>query len=69
VHVELAERGYVTDSTEEVVAKILRDGFRSVSPNGILGDARGLAAEIGEHCVAVVANRIAKHFRAELTSA
>lgn len=69
VHVELAERGYVTDATESVVAKILRDGFRTVSPNGVLGDARGLSADIGEHCVAMVANRIAEHFKAQMAGA
>lgn len=65
VHVDRAERGYVTDDTRGVVDKILRDGLRSVSPNGILGDAHGLDADLGRRCIAALADRIAAQFHAE----
>ncbi len=55
----LAERGHVQEFDEELAEKIFRDGFRTVTPNGILGDARGMSTEIGERCIANAADGIA----------
>ena len=38
-----AERGHVQDFDEELAERVFRDGFRTVTPNGILGDARGMS--------------------------
>jgi creatinine amidohydrolase len=62
VHEDLAEEGYYPELEPDAVARILRDGFRSVTPNGILGDARGMSAEIGERCIEHVAARLATWF-------
>ena len=59
VRQELAEEGYMGGFSEDLLDRIFRDGFRSVTPNGILGDARGMSAEIGERCIAMVADTIA----------
>ena len=59
VRQELAEEGYMGGFSEDLLDRIFRDGFRSVTPNGILGDARGMSAEIGERCIARVADAIA----------
>ena len=59
VRQELAEEGYMGGFSEELLDRIFRDGFRSVTPNGILGDARGMSAEIGERCIARAADTIA----------
>ncbi|MDH5760859.1 MAG: creatininase family protein [Gemmatimonadota bacterium] len=51
VREERAEPGYTGDFSEAFLDRIFRDGFRSVTPNGILGDARGMSAEIGLRCL------------------
>lgn len=66
VHTELAEAGSTVTPSAELLDRILRDGIRSIAPNGILGDARGLSAAIGERSIEVVADAIAEHFRAEM---
>jgi creatinine amidohydrolase len=51
VRQDLAEEGYMGGFTEDLMDRIFRDGFRAVTPNGILGDAQGMSAEIGARCV------------------
>jgi creatinine amidohydrolase len=63
VREDLAEQGYFPES-EEAVRKIIRDGLKSVTPNGILGDARGMSPEIGTRCIEVLADAVAAHFSA-----
>jgi creatinine amidohydrolase len=66
VHAELAAAGSPETPSAELLDRILRDGLQSISPNGIIGDARGLSAAIGERCVDVVAEAIVTDFRAEM---
>lgn len=58
VRMEKAEAGHVQAFDEELKERIFRDGFRAVTPNGILGDARGATREIGEVCIAAAADGI-----------
>ena len=58
-----AEAGYAPEITEDVIGRIIREGFKSVTANGILGDARGMSERIGERCIAEVADLLARHFR------
>ncbi len=58
VRSERAERGHVQEFDEELKERIFRDGFRTVTPNGILGDARGASREIGEACIARAAEGV-----------
>ena len=67
VHEDRAEEGFRPAIDEAVIACILRDGFKSVTPNGILGDAHGMRADIGERCIAAAADHLAEHFRAAFT--
>ena len=60
---ELAARGHVADFDEALAVRIFRDGFRAVTPNGVLGDARGMSREIGERCIARAAEGIAAALR------
>ena len=60
---ELAVPGYVAAFDDEVAARIFTDGFRSVTPNGVLGDARGMSREIGELCIARAADGVAAALR------
>jgi creatinine amidohydrolase len=54
-----AEAGHVQTFDEELMGRIFRDGFRAVTPNGILGDARGATHAIGESCITRAADGIA----------
>jgi creatinine amidohydrolase len=57
-----AAEGYVPDLRDDVIERIIRDGFASVTPNGILGDARGMTPEIGLRCITELADVMAAHF-------
>jgi len=54
-----AEAGHVQEFDEELMERIFRDGFRVVTPNGVLGDARDATEDIGEACIAYAADGIA----------
>jgi creatinine amidohydrolase len=59
VRKDRAEEGHMQHFDEALMDRIFRDGFRAVTPNGILGDARGATREIGESCIAYAADGIA----------
>jgi creatinine amidohydrolase len=59
VREEKAEAGHVQRFDEALMDRIFRDGFRAVTPNGILGDARGASEEMGEQCISNAADGIA----------
>ncbi|MFN8580444.1 MAG: creatininase family protein [Gemmatimonadaceae bacterium] len=63
VHLDRAEAGFPATNTAEILSRIIRDGLQSVTPNGILGDARGLSASIGARCVEVAAESLTAFFR------
>ena len=62
VREDLEEPGFQADLSEEVLARIIRDGLDSVTPNGILGDARGATAGLGKRLVESLAQEICKSF-------
>ena len=64
VREDLAECGHLTTPEEEreLIARVIREGFKSVTPNGILGDARGATPELGEKMIAALADRVAAPF-------
>lgn len=53
-----AERGHVQTFDEALMHRIFTEGFRAVTPNGILGDARGATEAIGAACIAYAADGI-----------
>jgi creatinine amidohydrolase len=55
-----AEAGYIQAFDQALMQRIFREGFRAVTPNGVLGDARGATVEIGEACIAHAADGIAR---------
>jgi creatinine amidohydrolase len=63
VREDLAESGYLPRPTDDVMQRIISDGMDSVTPNGILGDARGMSRPIGERCIEALAEVIAAYFR------
>ncbi len=42
--------------------RIIHDGLKSVTPSGILGDARGMSEAIGARCIAALADVVAESF-------
>ena len=63
VREELAAPGALVSFDDSVAKRIFDDGFRTVTPNGILGDARGMSREIGDLCIARVAEGVAAALR------
>ena len=63
VREDRAEVGHIAVFDEELAQRVFRDGFRAVTPNGILGDPRGMSSEIGERCIGNAADGIAAALR------
>lgn len=55
-----APRGHVQEFDEALMERIFREGFRAVTPNGVLGDARGATEAIGVSCIERAADGIAQ---------
>ena len=60
VQEERAVEGYMGELSQDDLGRIIREGLHTVTPNGILGDARGMSAEIGEYLVARMAERLGR---------
>jgi creatinine amidohydrolase len=60
VHPELAEAGTLGEFDEEELNRIIAADFREVTPNGILGDARGMNAELGAKLLEATARVMAR---------
>ena len=63
VREELAEAGHVAGFDAALAERIFTEGLRAVTPNGVLGDARGMSRQIGERCMAHAADGIAAALR------
>ena len=63
VNEDAAEAGFSAELSQDLVERIMREGMSSVTPNGILGDARGMTMTIGERCIAEAADLLAAYFR------
>jgi creatinine amidohydrolase len=55
VHMDKAEAGYVGDHLA-LADSIMRDGFKGVTKNGVLGDPTGARADIGEAYLQAITN-------------
>lgn len=58
VRSERAEAGHLQPFDDALAERIFREGFAAVTPNGILGDARGATEAIGAACIAHAADGI-----------
>jgi creatinine amidohydrolase len=63
VRQEDAVAGYAGPLTPEVIRQLFAHGIGALSPNGILGDARGLSAAMGRRCIAETADLLVRYFR------
>jgi creatinine amidohydrolase len=60
---DLAQPGYAGPLTPDVMKRVLEEGIGAVTPNGILGDARGMSEAIGRRCIEETAELLVEHFR------
>jgi creatinine amidohydrolase len=58
-----AEAGFTDVIDDALLERIFRDGFRTVTPNGVLGDARGMSEAIGARCIELAADAVAAALR------
>ncbi len=65
VRVSRIEAGRIGLMTRAELEVMWRDGLRSVSPNGILGDARGASSAIGLQCLGAIADLLVSDFRSK----
>ncbi len=65
VRTDLAEAGYQPELSRASFERIIREGFSTVTPNGILGDARGASAEMGNAALGELADLVTRVFEAE----
>ena len=59
---ERAVEGVHPERNEEFLQKMIMEGFKSITPNGILGDARGGTAAMGQRCIDEMAKVITAYF-------
>ncbi len=64
VYPERAEVGFM-GGVDAALAVIFRDGLQSITANGIIGDARGISAELGERCLDGATSLLAGYFGRE----
>ncbi len=62
VREERAEEGFTGTVDDALLARGFREGFDTISPNGILGDARGADAALGERLLEAEAAMLADYF-------
>jgi creatinine amidohydrolase len=65
VRVGRAEAGRVGELDPELVERVFEKGLRAVTPNGILGDPRGMDASLGERLLDATSLLVAQSFLGE----
>jgi creatinine amidohydrolase len=63
VRADLAAAGYEGPLTPDVLKRVFEEGIGAVTPNGILGDARGMSEAIGRRCIEATAELLAERTR------
>lgn len=61
-HLDAAVAGWIGLMGDDELTAMWRDGIGGVSPNGILGDARGATVEIGLTCLDAICDMLARAF-------
>lgn len=62
VRMDLAAQGFQPELDRSAFERIIAEGFRTVTPNGVLGDARGSDAGLGRAALADLADHLASVF-------
>jgi creatinine amidohydrolase len=66
VRPDLATEGFLSHLDPATIDRLFRDGFRSASASGIIGDARGMLPAIGADCFDRTAALLAADFEARM---
>lgn len=62
VHLDRAVPGFMGELSPTVLRTMFAEGIHVISPNGILGDPRGMSASLGAACIAATAEMMADCF-------
>lgn len=65
VRLDLAAAGFEAELLSDVLERIIQDGLDSVTPNGILGDARGATQALGERLIDAYAAQATAYFQSK----
>ena len=63
VRLDRFEVGHLGALSEEQLQSMWKNGIKSVTDNGIIGDPHGSTAEIGQRCLEAIADLLATSFR------
>ena len=63
VRQEAAVAGCLEPPTPAFMQRVFKEGFHTVSPTGIIGDARGLSAKIGTRCIEELETVLVEYFQ------
>ena len=69
VRTQAAAAGYSGPLTPEVLRRMFQEGIGAITANGILGDARGMSVELGQRCIAELADMLTTYFRSNVDPA
>jgi creatinine amidohydrolase len=62
VRVERFETGYGGALSEEQLQSMWKNGIKSITENGVIGDPHGSTVEIGQHCLEAITDLLAGSF-------
>jgi creatinine amidohydrolase len=62
VRMDRAIAGVPGPPSQSVLERVFREGFRAVTPVGVLGDPRGSSAELGKACLDAVAREVSRTY-------
>lgn len=62
----IAEPGFTDPVTPEVLDRMFKEGLHNLTPNGIMGDPRGMSAPIGLRCIDAFAGMISDFFAGQI---
>lgn len=64
VREEEAAPGYLGELTDDLLRRMVAEGIGAISPNGVLGDPRGMTATMGERCMDAAVEMLVEYFGA-----
>ena len=64
----IAEPGFTDPVTPEVLDRMFKAGLHKLTPNGVMGDPRGMSVPIGLRCLDTFAEMISEYFSRQIGS-
>jgi creatinine amidohydrolase len=61
VRTDRAAAGFTGAMDDALLARVFTEGIKAITPNGVLGDPRGMSSELGFSCLNAVADLLAAH--------